>query len=80
MVYITVDEFVKKTVKNNPKDFKKDELTSNLKHVLDAKMNGVKCLTCNDEIWVVGSAIIGTNMCFTCITGEVDDSEDYEVF
>ncbi|MCD8232759.1 MAG: hypothetical protein LUD14_13340 [Clostridiales bacterium] len=32
------------------------------------------------ENYITGSAVTGTNMCFTCTTtGEADDSEDYEV-
>ena len=31
------------------------------------------------ESLAAGSAITGTNMCFTCTTGEADDSEDYEI-
>jgi len=36
-------------------------------------------MICGAPIWAVGSAITGTNMCFTCTTGEADDSEDYEI-
>jgi hypothetical protein len=29
-------------------------------------------------LWAIGSAIGGFDGCFTCITGENDDSGDYE--
>lgn len=36
-------------------------------------------MICGAPIWAAGSAITGINMCFTCTTGEADDSEDYEI-
>ena len=36
-------------------------------------------MICGAPIWAAGSAITGTNMCFTCTTGEAADSEDYEI-
>ena len=30
-------------------------------------------------IWAAGSAITGSNLCFTCTTGEANDSDDYEI-
>lgn len=38
---------------------------------------GARC-DCGEPIWVIGSAETG-HMCFTCITGEADPSEDYEI-
>ena len=32
------------------------------------------------EIWAIGSAIGDFDGCFTCITGEGDDSGDYEIY
>ena len=38
------------------------------------------CSWCKQlPIWVAGSAIMGEPVCFTCITGSTDASEDYEV-
>lgn len=34
-----------------------------------------ECANCNNLVWKYG----GLDMCFTCITGEVDASEDYEL-
>lgn len=36
-------------------------------------------MICGASIWAAGSAITGMNRCFTCTTGEADDSEDYEI-
>ena len=36
-------------------------------------------MICGAPIWAAGSAITGTKMCFSCTTGEADDSEDYEI-
>jgi hypothetical protein len=38
---------------------------------------GERC-DCGEPIWVIGSAVAG-HMCFTCITGSANDSEDYEI-
>ena len=50
-----------------------------LRESLAAKKNGARCMICGAPIWAAGSAITGTNMCFTCTTGEADNSEDYEI-
>ena len=55
------------------------ELIAALRESLAAKKNGARCMICGAPIWAAGSAITGTNMCFTCTTGEADDSEDYEI-
>ena len=71
--YISIEEFADGVVKNN-KDANRRELIAALRESLAAKKNGARCM-----IWAAGSAITGTNMCFTCTTGEADDSEDYEI-
>ena len=38
-----------------------------------------KCMICGAPIWAAGSAITGSNLCFTCTTGEANDSDDYEI-
>jgi hypothetical protein len=48
------------------------------KSVLNKK-KGTACIHCGSPIWAIGSALIGWNGCFTCITGETDNSEDYEI-
>ena len=69
--YISIEEFADGVVKNN-KDTNRKELIASLREALAAKKSGA-------PIWAAGSAITGTNMCFTCTTGEADDSEDYEI-
>ena len=62
------------------KGMNKIKLITALKHSLKEKYNGAKCIVCDSPIWAAGSAITGTNMCFSCTTLEADDSEDYEIY
>jgi len=73
---ISVDKFVKLYEKNNP-DINTNELKKNLTDFKKLKLNGQKC-ECGNQIWIVGSAIAGKG-CFTCITGETDNRNDYEI-
>ena len=57
----------------------KKELVKTLNETLTAKKNGAKCMICGAPIWAAGSAITGNNLCFTCTTGEANDSDDYEI-
>lgn len=79
MVRISIEEFAKMHVKCNPGENLKDVI-SQLKYAVKRKKAGAICNVCGVPIWAVGSAISGFDGCFTCITGEHDDSEDYEVF
>ena len=79
MVPISVEKFVDMVMKNN-KGYNRKELIDSLKAALNAKKHGPKCMVCGHPIWAAGSAITGTYMCFTCTTGEADDSEDYEIY
>lgn len=65
-------------MKNN-KGYHKKELVKTLRETLASKKNGARCMVCSAPIWAAGSAITGSNLCFTCTTGEADDSEDYEI-
>ena len=73
---ISIDHYVKKHIKNNPKENKK-ELIKRLNSALRDYKNGVKC-SCGNDIWVIGSAVVG-NSCFTCITGESHPTDDFEI-
>ena len=67
--YISVEEFADVVVKNN-KDANRRELIASLREALAAKRNGARCMICGAPIWAAGSAITGTNMCFTCGVSE----------
>ncbi len=78
MISISIEKFADMTIENN-KDMDRGELIKSLKSALSAKRNGAGCMQCGSPIWAAGSAITGMNMCFTCMTLEADDSEDYEI-
>ena len=73
---ISIDNYVKLHLKNNPSE-NKTELEKRLKKALKDYKNRIKC-SCGNDIWVVGSAIVG-NSCYTCITGESMPTDDYEI-
>ena len=73
---ISVEAFASMVMKNN-KGYRKKELVKTLNETLTAKKNGAKCIICGAPIWAAGSAITGSNLCFTCTTGEANDSDDY---
>ena len=75
---ISIEKYADMMVKNN-RDENREELIRSLKAALKAKKNGAWCSCCGRPIWAAGSAVTGTYMCFTCITGEADDSDDYEI-
>ncbi len=75
---ISVEAFASMVMKNN-KGYRKKELVKTLNETLTAKKNGAKCMICGAPIWAAGSAITGSNLCFTCTTGEANDSDDYEI-
>ncbi len=75
---ITKEAFIKSYLKNNPHE-KNNGIKDALDEAVENKQNGVKCHICGQPIWAIGSAIVGWNGCFTCISGEADNSDDYEV-
>lgn len=75
---ISVEKFADMVMENN-KGYRRKDLIRDLCNTLEEKKNGAKCIICGAPIWAAGSAITGTNLCFTCTTGEADDSEDYEI-
>jgi hypothetical protein len=75
-VPIHLAEYVRLHMRSNPGTSAAD-LTARLKSALDDYKAGLRC-HCGAPIWVIGSAEAGL-MCFTCITGEAEPSEDYEI-
>jgi len=75
-ISISINKYVEKHLKNNPSENEMD-LRKRLDSAIEAYQNGVRC-SCGNDIWVVGSASLG-NSCFTCITGESQPNEDYEI-
>jgi len=75
-VPISIDKYIKIHLKSNP-TFNENELRQSLHRALKDYNNAIKC-SCGNDIWVIGSAIVG-NSCFTCITGESYPNEDYEI-
>ena len=75
---ISMNDFLKSYKKNNPKE-DIENLREVLSATIEAKKNGATCNQCGQPIWAIGSAIVGWNGCFTCIAGEADNSEDYEI-
>ncbi len=73
---ISIGQYVKMHLKNNPTENKVD-LEKRLKNALKDYQKGVKC-SCGNDIWVIASASVG-NSCFTCITGESMPIDDYEI-
>lgn len=77
--YISIEKFADNVIQSNKGQYKRGELMQSLREALAAKKKGATCIVCGQPIWAAGSAITGTNMCFTCTTGEADDSDDYEI-
>ena len=75
-VPIQLQDYVKLHVRSNPRENAAD-VTARLQFALKAYKAGRRC-HCGGPIWVIGSAEAGL-ACFTCITGEADSSEDYEI-
>ncbi len=73
---ISKEAYAKKVVKKNP-DEKKDNIIKGIDDILKDVRKGEKC-SCGNSIWVAASIFSG-HSCFTCITGETDASEDYEI-
>lgn len=73
---ISIDEYVKMHLAENPSENEKD-YRERINSALEDYKNGEKC-SCGNDIWVIGSAVVG-NSCFTCITGESQPDDDYEI-
>ena len=75
---ISIGNFLKMNKKNIPTGEIKMHRAA-LEHAVQAKKSGTVCAQCGSPIWAIGTATVGWNGCFTCITGEADCSEDYEI-
>jgi len=75
-VPIQLRDYVRRYLKHNRGEAA-EEVTARLQSALEAYKAGARC-DCGAPIWVIGSAETG-NGCFTCITGESDPSQDYEI-
>jgi hypothetical protein len=78
LIPISADKFIVDYLKNNPGE-DKEKLREALALAAESKRNGTSCIHCGLPIWAIGTAIVGWNGCFRCITSEADDSEDYEI-
>ena len=75
-VPIELHDYVRGFLKSNLGEVA-EKVTGRLHSALKAYKAGARC-RCGSPIWVIGSAEAG-NACFTCITGESDPSQDYEI-
>jgi hypothetical protein len=73
---IKLRDYVRLHLKSNPGDKEADTIAL-LESALSAYKAGKRC-ACGEPIWVIGSSQAG-HICFACITGETDCSEDYEI-
>lgn len=77
MVPISIEDFVNKHCETNPEE-NPNQVKEDLKEAVKDKKKGETCFNCGQEIWAIGSAV-AYHGCFTCLTGEADSSEDYEI-
>jgi hypothetical protein len=75
-VPIQLEDYVEKYLACNPGS-KRSEVRARLESALDDYKAGARC-QCGSRIWVIGSAEVG-HACFTCITGQAESDEDYEI-
>lgn len=78
MIPIAFDQFVRDYLEANP-DGSESEIRAALTEAVEAKRSGTPCWKCGQPIWAAGSAVTGQYGCYTCITLEADDSEDFEI-
>jgi hypothetical protein len=75
---ISADSFIEYHLEANP-GADADVTRRAVEDAVRAKKDGAKCYQCGSPIWAAGSAVAGINACFTCITGEADTSENFEI-
>jgi hypothetical protein len=75
-VPISIAKYIPLHIKSNPGE-PREALEAALRESLTAAERG-ECCDCGEPIWALGSAIAG-RACFTCITGQANPSDDYEI-
>lgn len=78
MINVSIEEYAD-IVANANSRLERERVVEWLKQSLESKKNGAICIRCGKPIWAAGSAITGRYMCFSCLTGERNDTDDYEV-
>jgi hypothetical protein len=73
---ICLEDYVEMNLRSNPGTDRTD-LIGRLHHAIAACRRG-ECCPCGQPIWIIGSAEVGLS-CFTCITGESEPDNDYEI-
>lgn len=76
LVPISMKEYLRKVEGSKAK---KAEVKASLQAAVKDKKKGVTCIICDQPIWAIGAGTMDQNMCFTCMTGEADSPEDYEI-
>ncbi len=76
---IPIKKYAKKHIESNPGS-KIHDVKESLQAAVERQKDGASCAVCEQPIWALGSAFSGFDGCFTCITGDSDDSGDYEVY
>jgi len=75
-VPIGIEQYIQQHVRSNPGQTP-EELRARLRECVSAALRGERC-HCGEPIWAIGSAVAG-HACFTCITGQANPSDDYEI-
>ena len=75
---ISTDDFITQRQEANP-GADAAATRAAIASAVQAKKDGAKCWQCGGTIWAAGSAVAGNFGCFTCITGDADNSEDFEI-
>lgn len=75
---ISQEDYLNQHLGNNP-EVDAASYTKALAAAVEAKRQGATCDSCGNPIWAIGTAGVGWNACFSCITGEADSSNDLEI-
>ncbi|QOR64600.1 hypothetical protein IM538_12020 [Cytobacillus suaedae] len=77
MIPISIDELLERMSKENSA-LNKQDMKNRILFFAERKKKGVRCL-CGQSIWAIGSALSGFDMCFQCLMGEEDNTQDFEL-